>query len=89
MTNTTVKFNPKLTAKECRRMNIKGKRTTIPRLFFSAIYRLSNWLKFERLGKWSYMKWLNTYADEPFGFWLFAADFLDCEFTDDDLALEA
>lgn len=42
----------------------------------------------ERLAAWSYLKWMHTYADEPFGFWHFAGDYIGMKFSDKDFSVD-
>lgn len=82
------RINPKLTDYELRIMKInKSKCTKLKRFIFKNIHKISLYFKIKRLSEWSYIKWLNTYADDPIGFWIFAGDYLDCKFSKDDLII--
>lgn len=51
------------------------------RRLYRFIYRLAEKFHIEKLTMWAYIKWLNTYANEPLGFWNFAGDFIGCDFS--------
>ena len=87
MPTEEIHINPKLTDYDLRLMATTSKYTKMRRFIFKSIHKFAVLFKLKRLGEWSYLKWLNTYAGEPLGFWLFAADYLDCEFTENDLAI--
>ena len=57
------------------------------RRLYRLIHSFARRIGIERLSSWSYMKWLNTYADEPFGFWTFAEDYIGCKFDKDDFVI--
>ena len=87
MPTEEMQINPKLTDYELRLMKPESRHTKTSRFIFKSIHKFAVRFKLKRLKKWSYLKWLNTYSDDPIGFWRFAGDYIECGFTVDEKSI--
>jgi hypothetical protein len=83
MPTEEIKINPKLTDYELRLMATASRYTKMSRFIFKSIHKFAVLFKLKRLRDWAYLKWLNTYTVEQFGFWKFAGDYLNCDLIGD------
>ena len=83
MPTEEIQINPKLTDYELRLMKTASRHTKMSRFIFKSIHKFAVRFKLKRIEEWSYLKWLNTYSGEQFGFWKFAEDYLNCDLIGD------
>lgn len=83
MPTEEIQINPKLTDYELRLMKTASRHTKMSRFIFKSIHKFAVRFKLKRLEEWSYLKWLNTYSGEQFGFWKFVEDYLNCDLIGD------